>query len=476
MANNGPKDLMEVRVMRKYVGKYLLLYLALLAISSLLFFGCRFSSSTFFTPELSPSTPSTLTLKKNILTLSDPNGNKGIVIEGVSYDSTRKALFLAGSYGVEENALFVRLNISDSGDLNKVWSVTGSIGVYANDAYAAPDGYYATGYGLSSEFFLSKLNPDDGSTIWVKKIANTAEGITILPMSDDSLVVGGRAFDPSDPSSSDAVIARVRSDGTPLWARFYFSEATLAASGLDYISSRNMIVSASNEALMFLNAYDGNLIKAIYYGEVEIRKVFYVGDGVIFLGVRDFAPSDNFIIAKVDLDGNVVWAKSMDRRVYIDGAEVKDGKLYVHTILGSSPRANSRQLKYEALESSILVFDTSNGSPVALKKLPFSSNVTLTHIGEGLSIAGDYLLLGYGTNISLYKGLLVVYPLSLDDSGLCATMIDYPTSPSPVKDFSFDTIMDITGSIITPSISIADQTISTDSVEVSLDDWCSIGD
>ena len=456
--------------MRKSVRKYLFLYLALLTISSLLFFGCRFSSSTFFTPELSPSAP--LTLKKTILTFFDPNENKGIVFEGVSYDSTRKALFLAGSYGVGEDALFVKLNISNSGDLSVAWSVTGSIGVYANDAYAAPDGYYATGHGLSGEFFLSKLNPDDGSTIWVKKIVDGAEGAAILPMNDGSLVVGGRTFE----TYPSAVIARVRSDGTPLWAKHYSSEANLITSGLDYISSHNMIVAASYDALMFLDASSGNLIKAIHYGDVEIGKVFYVGDGVIFLGLKYLDPADNFIIAKVDLDGNVIWAKSMDRRVLIDGAEVKDGKLYVHTILGSAPRGNSRQLKYEALESSILVFDTSNGNPVALKKLPFSSNVTLTRTGEGLSIAENYLVLGYGTSEAIYQGFLVIYPLSLDDSGLCATMVDYPTSPSPIKDFSFDTIMDITGSIGVSDISVADQSISTDPVDVSLSDWCLIED
>ena len=454
--------------MRKTTTLVLLVSLLFLTVFTLI--GCSFfSSSSVLNPSLPPAgfpvSNNSLNLSKGIFTIKDSSNSKGVVLQSVSPDFSRKVLFIGGTYGPGQDALFIRAKVSN-GNVRIDWAVTGSIGVFANDVHANSEGYYATGVGLNGEFYVTMLNPDDGTVRWVKRIYNDyGIGMSLIDMPDNSVIAGGW-------SDNKGLIAKISYSGLNLWAKSYYlvsapdPDMVINPVALAYTDSHNLLGVAAKDVFLLLNPSNGTVVKALNYSNMSFYKVVPDSDGFILLGEDS---TDNYmVIAKVDFNGNPIWAKKIQVVSSFLGAEIHDGKLYLNIANLASPRAYG---KLTASSAHILVVNPSDGSIMASKELPNIFMFSLyTGLENNLRVINDNLVLAFADGSSPAAGMLTVYPLDLNDSDYCWTMGNVTFT---VNSLSL-TVNDLTSNVSSEDIPVTAESITTDPVSLTGVDWCTL--
>jgi hypothetical protein len=198
-----------------------------------------------------------------------PDGN--FIISGIT-----------SSYGGHSNIYFLKIN--QSGDT--LWcKVLGNekdnfdfaaVSEINNEFYIAGSLFRSTPYGLSNDIFIFKTN-SDGDTVFTKYFGGTGyeKGYSVVATPDGGCIVAGLTQS-YGAGKNDIYLIRVDSLGNPTWIKTYGNEG-------------------DDRALSIITATDGNYIVAGY--------------------TESYAGADkDFLLMKIDVDGNPIWIRSIGER------------------------------------------------------------------------------------------------------------------------------------------------------------------
>lgn len=169
----------------------------------------------------------------------------------------------------------------------------------------------------------------NGIPLWARAIASSeasldAIGMALLP--DGSVVVAGTIGDP--PDSEDVWLARFDSEGELLWAERDDEPGTQSAQSLIVDSAGDIVLLASAGVscdLLYKLSADGTLLWRACYGSSHnnfASEVVENSGGYTLVGHL----GNDAQINRVDLDGNLLWARHLDSDVH-ELIEMPDGSV-----------------------------------------------------------------------------------------------------------------------------------------------------
>lgn len=169
-------------------------------------------------------------------------------------------------------------------------------------------GYIAIGHGIekedSDDMLIVKVN-DYGSYKWKQDFGTAGKkgaGYCIAEVSD-GFVAGGAIYDPAV-GRTQRFLAKLDLDGNVLWEKYYASDGVGGIRGIDLTNDGGFIVTG----------YKNTANTSEFQGFV-----FIVDDG------------DGFIM-KLDMDGNVIWEKTIDASQGTKVRQISDGFAICSTI------------------------------------------------------------------------------------------------------------------------------------------------
>lgn len=156
--------------------------------------------------------------------------------------------------GLQRAAYVLKIN----GDGNIVWSklITGNFSQYYFDGAALPGGGYVLSgssfkAGSSFEALVTRIS-ENGTIIWSKTYGDSLSelGYKVVPVvsgSDTSIFVSGVSTSKTVDESADAMLLKIRMNGTLVWANTYGDADYNRAQGLAYGANRLMLFGYTSE-------------------------------------------------------------------------------------------------------------------------------------------------------------------------------------------------------------------------------------
>ncbi|MEO0262457.1 MAG: hypothetical protein ABIM62_01910 [candidate division WOR-3 bacterium] len=322
------------------------------------------------------------------------------------------------------NAQYQWAKIYGGGDDEGLWNIRQTL-----------DGGYIVGGGTFSfggyeEIFIMKLNPT-GQVEWTKTyggIAQPDEARCIQQISDGYILAGlQRALSVPHPLEYNIYVMKLNPSGQAIWAKAYGGDNIDLGYSIYQTSDGGYIVAGRTESygagntdflVIKLNS-DGNIVWAKAYGgsgyEHEPRLIKTSDGGYLLIGETwSFGGwTSNFLVIKLDQNGNIVWSKAIGISYYDDVPlwveQTSDGgfiiagrsKIYVQPYMQWDPVAvkiSSSGDVIWAKRYEMQAFDQANDGASSCKQTP----------------DGGYVLAG-STEIGIYntRGFL----LKLDPNG-----------------------------------------------------------
>ena len=259
----------------------------------------------------------------------------GVYVAGVSGSGPGGGDLLLQRYSHEGQLLWSRewggLELDQAQDL--AVASDGSIWVIGSEASTA-DGVPRAA--------LLKFDPDAGDhelvRIWNRGVTTSLQAITAA---DDALYVAGL----SHPSTNDrdAYVARLALDGSTTWQRTWggdkWDEAwdLVAGEGVLYVpgyTTEDNALETTENLLLLVDSETGALERAVTWGSPggndEARAAALEGDTLWLTGGGVRGTSGDAYLAKVGLDGTVIWTKYAGGRMTGGyGIAVGDRGIYV---------------------------------------------------------------------------------------------------------------------------------------------------
>ncbi len=207
-------------------------------------------------------------------------------------------------------------------DGNVTWQKTygGSGSNLANSIQQTSDGgyivagdTYAFGAGLS-DYWVLKLDAD-GNVTWQKTYGRPGvdQAKSIQVTSDGGYILAGHTYD----SSNDYLILKLDADGNVAWQKTYSGLSVELAASIQVTSDGGYILAGYTGAYSVLKLdANGNVTWQKTYGGSKIYRATSIQQtsdgGYIVAGfINSYGDGyDDYLILKLDADGNVTWQKT----------------------------------------------------------------------------------------------------------------------------------------------------------------------
>jgi len=189
------------------------------------------------------------------------------------------------------------------------------------DLQPAPDGYIGIGItGIADTPFLIKLK-NNGNIAWVKTIATNSNDTIVLwelQQISDGYIIGGAIGSGDD---QDILIVKLDTEGKMIWSRIIGGNKKDLLMTLQQISDGYIIGGAigsgdEQDILIVKLDTEGKMIWSRIIGGNKREGLFSLKqtlDGYVGIGYTESfgVGGRDFLIIKFDLDGNVMWSKTV---------------------------------------------------------------------------------------------------------------------------------------------------------------------